>query len=71
MAYQSVKKIAKNSVIYAKSQRHLSLYPGGVAAPPSKLGGGNFRPFCEVGGKSKKSIGNWIVILGLVDRGGQ
>ena len=32
-------------------------------------GGGNFRPFFEVGGKEQKSIGDWIVILGLVDRG--
>jgi len=39
-----------------------------------KIGGeGNFRPFCEVGGEEQTITGNWIAILGLVDRqtGGQ
>ena len=31
-------------------------------------GEGNFRPFSEIGGRSK-SVGNWILLLGLVDIG--
>ena len=46
-------------------------YPGGTAVRHPKLGEGYFRTFGEVEGDEQKIIGNWIVMLGLVDRGGK
>ena len=50
---------------------HLSLY-GTLVAQLCDLqnwGEGYFRTFGEVEGDEQKIIGNWIVMLGLVDRG--